>query len=89
MAQSDYKKQKKLALVDLAEKDFYTIIETEQCFSLKQLKVNGKDMIGLGIKDGRKIGAVLNKLLNMVIDDEIPNDRQKLLKKAEEIAFAD
>lgn len=89
MAQSDYKKQKKLALVDLAEKDFNTIIETEQCFSLKQLKVNGKDMIGLGIKDGRKIGSVLNKLLNMVIDDEIPNDRQKLLKKAEEIAFAD
>lgn len=89
MAQSDFEKQKKLELVDLAEKDFNTIIETEQCINLKQLKVNGNDMIAIGIKDGRKIGYVLNKLLNMVIEDEIPNDRQKLLKKAEEIAFAD
>lgn len=86
MAQSEYEKQKKLSLVDLAEKDFHNIIENEQCFSLKQLAVNGSDMIAVGIKNGRLIGDTLRKLLDMVINDEIENDRTLLLEKAKEIA---
>ncbi|MCH5296782.1 MAG: HD domain-containing protein [Ruminococcus sp.] len=85
MAQSDYQKQSKLALVDLAENDFQFIIEKEQCFSLKQLAVNGNDMISIGIKDGKKIGNTLKILLNMVIEDEIDNDRLVLLEKAKEL----
>lgn len=89
MAQSDYEKPKKLSLVDLAEKDFYDILENEQCFSLKQLAVNGSDMIAAGIKNGKLIGDTLRKLLDMVINDEIENNRKLLLKKAKEIACND
>lgn len=85
MAQSDYEKQKKLALVDLAEKDFNDIIEKEQCFNLKQLAVNGNDIIAIGVKDGRKIGDTLIKLLNIVVEDEVENDRIQLLEKAKEL----
>lgn len=86
MAQSDYEKQKKLALIDLAEKDFLNIVENEQCFSLKQLAVNGNDMIAAGIKDGKLIGSTLHKLLDMVINDEVENDRKMLLEKARDIS---
>ena len=54
-------------------------IEAENaCLSLKDLAVNGNDLIGLGIT-GRKIGETLNFLLEQVMDETLPNDRQTLL----------
>ena len=58
------------------------IIAENQCFSLKNLAVNGNDMIELGFK-GKAIGEVLNKLLNKVIDGDCTNNRELLLKEAE------
>ena len=54
-------------------------IEAENaCLSLKDLAVNGNDLIKLGIT-GRKIGETLNFLLEQVMDEQFPNDRQTLL----------
>ena len=54
-------------------------IESENaCLSLKDLAVNGNDLIKLGIT-GRKIGETLNFLLEQVMDETLPNDRQTLL----------
>ena len=54
-------------------------IEAENaCLSLKDLAVNGNDLIKLGIT-GRKIGETLNFLLEQVMDEQLPNDRQTLL----------
>ena len=58
------------------------IISDESCFSLKDLAVDGKDMIALGHK-GSKIGAALDFLLNAVIDEKVPNERTLLLKYLE------
>jgi len=54
------------------------IIAEEGCFSLKNLAVNGNDMIALGLK-GKNIGTALNLLLNAVIDEQAQNERDKLL----------
>ena len=53
------------------------ILEKEDCFSLKHLAVNGRDMLGLGLR-GREIGAILDSLLEAVIDGKVENDKQKL-----------
>lgn len=54
-------------------------IEKEgECFSLKHLAVNGRDLIDLGITDGRKIGEILKMLLEKVIDGEVENEKEKL-----------
>ena len=53
------------------------ILEKEACFSLKHLAVNGRDMLGLGLR-GREIGAILDSLLEAVIDGKVENDKQKL-----------
>ncbi|MCR4926034.1 MAG: HD domain-containing protein [Clostridiales bacterium] len=60
------------------EKVLEKVIEEKQCFTLKGLAVNGNDVMALGAKN-EKVGVILNELLRRVIDDEIENDREKLL----------
>lgn len=56
-------------------------IEKEgECISLKDLAVNGSDIIALGITDGRRIGETLKLLLEKVIDGEAENDKKKLIE---------
>lgn len=56
------------------------IILKGECFSLKSLAISGNDLIALGIKPSPEIGNILNQLLNQVINDELPNEKQVLLK---------
>ena len=55
-------------------------IGQQQCFSLKDLAVNGRDLINAGVPEGAKIGVILNKLMDMVIEDEAENDKLILLE---------
>ena len=58
-------------------------IEAERnCLSLKDLAVNGNDLLALGIT-GRQIGETLNHLLEQVMDEALSNDRESLLPAAE------
>lgn len=54
------------------------IIREESCFSLKDLAVNGHDMIALGIV-GTEIGKVLQECLDAVLDEKIPNEHDILV----------
>lgn len=56
-----------------------TQIQQKDCFTLKDLAVNGNDLIQLGYKPGKKIGMILNQLLEMVIDGIMENDKAKLI----------
>lgn len=57
-------------------------IEAENaCLSLKDLAVNGHDLMALGIT-GRKIGLTLNRLLELVMDENMPNEKNALLDAA-------
>lgn len=52
--------------------------------SLKELAVNGRDMMALGFS-GPEIGRRLNALLSMVLDEQLPNEKQALLAAAAEL----
>lgn len=60
---------------------YQNFIENESRFSLKDLNVNGLDMISLGLR-GSSIGDTLNYLLNNVIDEITQNNHDKLIKEA-------
>lgn len=47
-------------------------------FSLKDLAVDGKDMLNMGLL-GKEIGANLKYLLEAVLNDEVKNNKQELL----------
>ena len=56
------------------------IIEQQECFSLKDLAVSGEDFLAAGVKEGAEIGKLLNRLVDMVINEELENDKNELLK---------
>ncbi len=56
------------------------IIESGECFSLKDLAVNGRDLIEAGIAPSPKMGEILDMLLEKVIEGEVPNEKNELLK---------
>lgn len=58
---------------------YKSIMEKEQCFSMKDLAINGNDLIAIGYKPGKELGNILNTLLQMVIDDEINNNKDEMI----------
>lgn len=54
-------------------------------FFLKDLAVNGKDLMSIGYKTGKELGNTLNRLLQLVIDGDCPNEKEKLLQEAESL----
>jgi len=51
----------------------------QQCFSVKDLAVNGNDLIAIGFTEGSEIGAILNQLLELVINEQVENEKEALL----------
>lgn len=58
------------------------VLSEESCFNLKELAVNGRDLISIGYKPGKELGRVLNTLLQKVINEETINDKEILLYEA-------
>ena len=58
------------------------ILAQENCFSLRDLAVNGNDLLEAGFQPGPQIGTALNTLLSMVVDQQLPNEKDALLKAA-------
>ena len=52
------------------------------CLSLKDLAVSGHDLMALGLT-GKAIGRTLNYLLEQVMDETLPNDKETLLQAAQ------
>lgn len=82
MAQSEYKRQEKLTSLKKWEQLYHTILERNQCISLKMLAVTGSDLIALGMKPGREIGELLGMLLDLVLEDPGRNTKEYLMKEA-------
>ncbi|MBE6761607.1 MAG: HD domain-containing protein [Ruminococcaceae bacterium] len=68
-----------LSTIDTLEKIAKEIIQNGECFCLKDLAVNGNDLISAGIPVGKEIGEILNTLLNAVINEEVENEKNALL----------
>ena len=49
------------------------------CFTVRDLAINGNDLLALGLPRGPEIGRTLNALLERVLAGELPNERERLL----------
>lgn len=67
------------------EKRITEIRAQELVLKISDLSISGEDLKQLGINPGPPMGNILNKLLDMVVDDPILNDRDTLLKIASEL----
>ena len=78
LAQSDYQRKEKLEALDGYHKIYDKIIEDADCLTLKDLALNGRDLIELGVKPGPQIGNILAKLLDVVIEEPEKNTKEYL-----------
>ena len=69
--------------IDRQEQLLQRILDERPCFTLQQLAVDGRDMMTLGLQ-GKAIGEMLHTLLQRVLDGQLPNEREVLLRWAEE-----
>ena len=56
------------------------------CCRVSQLAVNGRDLMAAGIPAGPGLRRVLEALLDSVIREECPNERDALLARAQQIS---
>ncbi len=61
------------------------IREEDACLSLKDLAVDGNDLMALGYPAGKSLGACLNRLLDLVLEEALPNTREALMAAAGEM----
>ncbi len=55
------------------------ILAENACLTVKDLAVNGNDLMALGIT-GKDIGKTLDALLSQVLDETLPNEKEALLQ---------
>ena len=57
---------------------YHEILINEECVTLRQLAVGGRELMDMGMKPGREIGSMLSELLEYVIDDPERNQKDIL-----------
>lgn len=55
------------------------VLKEKECFSLRNLAVNGNDLINIGYITGKELGDTLNQLLQLVINGQCANNKDELL----------
>lgn len=61
---------------------YQDVLDRGECVNLREMDINGNDLIALGMKPGRQIGELLAYLLEQVLDRPELNDKDLLLDLA-------
>ena len=85
LGQSMYKRDEKLEYIAEYERVYNEVLAEDQCVSKKDMKINGSDLIKMGVEPGPKLGAILDELYEMVLDDPTLNEYEKLKSLANKI----
>ena len=85
MAQSEYMREEKLSNIAGIERCYKEILKKKECVSLKMLAVTGSDLIADGMQPGKQIGAVLQALLELVIEQPEYNTKEILLEQSRKL----
>ncbi len=83
LSQSTYMQEEKLENLHQVEVLYKGILEKEQATALKDLKVTGNDLIQAGVPKGKRIGEVLQLLLEDVLEEPEHNNYEYLIQLAE------
>lgn len=56
----------------------HEIIAEDECFQMKDMKINGNKIMELGVKPGIAVGVVKKRLFDMVVDGDLANTEEAL-----------
>ncbi len=77
-AQSPYRRREKIENIVAIRELYQKALINDECVTLRQLAVSGRDLMNLGMRPGREMGSMLSELLEYVIDDPARNDKEIL-----------
>lgn len=82
LAQNPITFAEKLDTLDSVIEVYKGVIDKKAPLCIKDLAVNGTDLIASGVQKGPEIGRILNKLLDIVLDEPEKNEKALLLSYA-------
>ena len=77
-AQSPYRRREKIENIVAVRELYRKALLEDECVTLRQLAVSGRELMDLGMKPGRDLGSMLSELLEYVIDDPARNRKDIL-----------
>ncbi len=80
-AQSDYFREEKMSQLASVKEIYGEILKRGECISLKDLDVNGADLIDAGVQKGTDIGRILNLMLADVLKNPSHNNKEYLIRR--------
>ncbi|MGN0243613.1 MAG: CCA tRNA nucleotidyltransferase [Lachnospiraceae bacterium] len=80
LAQSQLYQREKLEMLDKIAELYQDILESEQCLAIKDLAIDGNQLMQLGIPQGKQIGEILKMLLEMVVEEPSLNQYSSLVE---------
>lgn len=72
----------RIGILDDIARRLQELIDEKACFSLKDLAVNGDDLVEVGYSADKHLGDTLSDLLEQVMSEKLPNERAFLLHYA-------
>ena len=82
-----YPDDKYITTTDNFKSIMQELIDEDACFSMKDLAINGNDIMKLlNIKAGKKVGEILSILLDEVVEEKLENKHKVLARRVLELA---
>ena len=85
LAQSDYHRDEKLKYIADMESAYKAVLEAGDCLKIRDLHITGKDLIAMGVPQGRRIGEILNALFEEVVENPTLNTAEYLHSRATQL----
>lgn len=79
LAQSNHLRQQRLDKCDLLEELYHEVLKEKPLMSVRDLAINGHDVMMLGYQEGPDVGKVLAELLENVLNGNVKNEKEALL----------
>ncbi len=79
-AQANPKTAFKPEEITLLQQRISEVIHQDMALKVTDLKINGEDLVALGIERGPEVGRILRELLDMVVEDPMINTKEALTR---------
>ena len=84
LSQAEHVREERAAAIDAFRELVQTVVEKEGVLKRKDLAIDGRDVLELGVPRGPEVGRVLDEILDRVLEGDLENRREVLLEAAEE-----
>lgn len=82
LAQNPELQEPKLQVLGEVERLYGQILQEQDCITLKDLAVSGRDLMEAGFPAGPRLGEILQYLLDLVLEDPRKNEKTGLIRAA-------